>query len=211
MYCQESKWCSLTLLFRVLPRNALSQTDRPSSTPPYIDTAGWYETNTMLTCAGVTTADGSQWLWVGQSQASCSKLLQLHFLCNKSKRCFAFNTGFFLYQYHVINYFMRNTEILTPTHCRTRCYVNGHSCACAWTRTSKCKHILRSQYDSQAQSVVLGMSTTISLPLLVLPSDGEVTMVTVGVGDGAALGPVDQTNHEQSIIFVMVDFVYWLI
>ena len=39
------------------------------------------------------------------------------------------------------------------------------------------------------------MSTTISLPLLVLPSDGEVTMVTVGVGDGAALGPVDQTNH----------------
>ena len=60
--------------------------------------------------------------------------------------------------------------------------------------------ILRSWYDSQAQSVVLGMSTTASLPLLVLPSasDGEATMVMVGVGDGATLVPVDQTSHEPS-------------
>ena len=35
------------------------------------------------------------------------------------------------------------------------------------------------------------MSTTSYLPLLVLPSDGEVTAVTVGVGDGAALVTVD--------------------
>ena len=35
------------------------------------------------------------------------------------------------------------------------------------------------------------MSTTSYLPLLVLPSDGEVTVVTAGVGDGATMVTVD--------------------
>lgn len=45
-----------------------------------------------------------------------------------------------------------------------------------------------SWYNSQAQSVVLGMNTTTYVPLLVLPSaDGEVTLLTECVGEGSAL------------------------
>ena len=49
--------------------------------------------------------------------------------------------------------------------------------------------ILMSWYNSQAQSVVLGMNTTTYVRLLVLPSDGEVTvtLVTECDGEGSAL------------------------
>lgn len=47
--------------------------------------------------------------------------------------------------------------------------------------------ILMSWYNSQAQSVVLGINTTTYVPLRVLPSDGEVTLVTECDGEGLAL------------------------
>ena len=37
------------------------------------------------------------------------------------------------------------------------------------------------------QSVVLGMNTTTYVPLVVLPSDGEITLVTECVAEGSAL------------------------
>ena len=55
---------------------------------------------------------------------------------------------------------------------------------------------------SWGQSVVLGKSTTTYLPLLVLPSDGEVTMVIVGVGDGTTLVPVEHRQVMDKYIFV---------